>query len=222
MTRTFRGVSGPRGWGAPWRECRPNAPRPGPGRDTDSPHHQESGDTAAEPVNTGSAHGRGYSGARFTGPSGSKASGARPESKSRLIFESRSMAETCNLQAITVACPDCDLLNQVPELAPGESANCYRCNCRLSRFAPNCLDHVLALNLTAILLYAVACYFPFLSFGKGGIEVETHLITGIVGLAGHCRPGRAGSQIFLRRGGHHHAGSGVFRPARNLGRADRR
>jgi paraquat-inducible protein A len=37
--------------------------------------------------------------------------------------------------------------------------------------------------LTAILLYAVACYFPFLSFGKGGIEVETHLITGIVGLA---------------------------------------
>ena len=109
---------------------------------------------------------------------------ARPESKSRLIFESRSMAETCNLQAITLASPDCDLLDQVPELAPGESANCYRCNCRVSRFAPNCLDHVLALNLTAILLYAVACYFPLLSFGKGGIEVETHLITGIPGSPG--------------------------------------
>lgn len=93
------------------------------------------------------------------------------------------MTETCHLQAITIACPDCDLLNRVPELAPGESANCCRCDCRLSRFTPNCIDRVLALNLTAILLYAVACYFPFLSFGKSGVVVQTHLISGIVGLA---------------------------------------
>lgn len=93
------------------------------------------------------------------------------------------MTALSRLQAIDMACPDCDLLNRVPELAPGESANCSRCDCILSRFPPNCIDRVLALNFTAIVLYIIACYFPFLSFGKAGIEVDTHLVSGIIGLA---------------------------------------
>jgi paraquat-inducible protein A len=93
------------------------------------------------------------------------------------------MATTRRLQAINIACPDCDLLNRVPELAPGESANCCRCDCTLSRFPPNCIDRVLALNFAAIVLYIIACYFPFLSFGKAGIMVDTHLVSGITGLA---------------------------------------
>lgn len=93
------------------------------------------------------------------------------------------MSEAHRLQSITIACPDCDLLNRLPELAPGESARCRRCDCTLSRCSPNCINRVLALNFSAIVLYVIACYFPFLSFGKNAMVVETHLISGIISLA---------------------------------------
>lgn len=92
------------------------------------------------------------------------------------------MPVTQYLAAITMACPDCDLLNRVPELAPGESAHCSRCEAVLSRNPVNSISRALALTFTAIFLYIIACVFPFLSFGKAGILVETHLISGIVGL----------------------------------------
>jgi paraquat-inducible protein A len=92
------------------------------------------------------------------------------------------MAKQELLQEITIACPDCDLLNRVPALAPGESASCGRCEATLSRNPANCIRRALALTFTAVLLYAVACIFPFLSFGKAGIVVETHLVSGIIGL----------------------------------------
>lgn len=86
------------------------------------------------------------------------------------------------LQPITVACPDCDLINQVPALAPGESAYCVRCEATLSRNPNNSIARGLALTFTAIMLYAVTCTFPFLSFGKAGIVTHTKLFTGIIGL----------------------------------------
>ncbi len=93
------------------------------------------------------------------------------------------MADTEYLQEITMACPDCDLLNRVPELAPGESASCSRCEATLSRNPSDSINRALALTFTAIMLYIIACTFPFLSFGKAGIIVETHLVSGIMGLA---------------------------------------
>jgi paraquat-inducible protein A len=88
------------------------------------------------------------------------------------------------LQPITVACPDCDLINQVPELAPGESASCVRCDATLSRNPPNSIARGIALTFTAIVLYAITCTFPFLSFGKAGIVAHTKLFSGIIGLYG--------------------------------------
>jgi paraquat-inducible protein A len=86
------------------------------------------------------------------------------------------------LQPITVACPDCDLINQVPALAPGESASCVRCDATLSRNPPNSIARGIALTFTAIVLYAITCIFPFLSFGKAGIVAHTKLFSGIIGL----------------------------------------
>ena len=86
------------------------------------------------------------------------------------------------LQPITVACPDCDLINQVPALAAGESAVCVRCRATLSRNPPNSINRGIALTFTAIMLYAVTCTFPFLSFGKAGIIAHTKLFSGIIGL----------------------------------------
>ena len=86
------------------------------------------------------------------------------------------------LRPITVACPDCDLINQVPALAPGESASCVRCDATLSRNPPNSIARGIALTFTAIILYAITCTFPFLSFGKDGIVAHTKLFSGIIGL----------------------------------------
>ena len=81
-----------------------------------------------------------------------------------------------------MACPDCDLINQVPVLAPRESAYCVRCQASLSRNPANSIDRGIALTFTAIVLYVIACGFPFLSFGKAGIVAHTRLFSGIVGL----------------------------------------
>lgn len=86
------------------------------------------------------------------------------------------------LKSILVACPECDLLNQVPELAPGESASCVRCDATLSRNPKQGLERGLALTLTAIMLFVVANVFPFLSFGMEGVVTHTTLVSGIVGL----------------------------------------
>ncbi len=92
------------------------------------------------------------------------------------------MAEDESLQPILIACPDCDLLNQLPELAPDESASCVRCDATLSRNPKNSLARGLALTWTAIILFAIANAFPFLSFGKDGIVMHTTLVSGIISL----------------------------------------
>ena len=86
------------------------------------------------------------------------------------------------LKAVTLACPDCDLINRVPALAPGESACCMRCEATLTRNPRNGLTRSIALTFTAIMLYAITWAFPFLSFGEGGIVTHTRLFSGIVGL----------------------------------------
>jgi paraquat-inducible protein A len=86
------------------------------------------------------------------------------------------------LQSVTMACPDCDLINQVPALAPGESAHCVRCEATLSRNPPNSINRGIALTFTAIILYTITCTFPFLSFGEAGIVSHTKLFSGIIGL----------------------------------------
>jgi paraquat-inducible protein A len=87
-----------------------------------------------------------------------------------------------SLRPIVVACPDCDLINQVPALAPSESAACVRCDASLSRNPVNSLQRGIALTCTAIVLYIIACTFPFLSFGMSGIVAHTRMFSGIIGL----------------------------------------
>jgi paraquat-inducible protein A len=87
-----------------------------------------------------------------------------------------------SLRSITLACPECDLLNEVPELFPGESASCVRCDATLSRNPKNALERGLALACTAVLLFIVSNAFPFLSFGMEGVVTHTTLVSGIAGL----------------------------------------
>lgn len=92
------------------------------------------------------------------------------------------MSDAGHFKPIAMACPECDLLNQVPTLAPGESAACARCGATLCRNPSDSLQRALALALTAVILFAVANTFPFLSFGKSGVVTHATLVTGVVGL----------------------------------------
>jgi paraquat-inducible protein A len=90
------------------------------------------------------------------------------------------MAEV--LDAHRVACHECDLLNDVPALAPDEVARCARCNALLYRNPADCLDKTLALSVASLFLYLVANTFPFLGFGTPSNMRETSLISGVIDL----------------------------------------
>jgi len=81
-----------------------------------------------------------------------------------------------------LACPDCDLLQQVGEVPIGTSARCPRCRSLLRKRAPRALERTLAYTLTAAVLFVVANSFPFLSFEMRGEETQTALMTGIIDL----------------------------------------
>jgi paraquat-inducible protein A len=77
-----------------------------------------------------------------------------------------------------VACQHCDLLQRLPELAPGASARCPRCNKELWRRREDSLNRTLALTLGAALLYVVANSMPMLGLTIVGRAASTTVIGG--------------------------------------------
>jgi paraquat-inducible protein A len=77
-----------------------------------------------------------------------------------------------------VGCPHCDLLQRLPDLAPGASARCPRCNEELWRYREDSLNRTLALAIGAALLYVVANSVPMLSLTIVGRAASTTVIGG--------------------------------------------
>jgi paraquat-inducible protein A len=77
-----------------------------------------------------------------------------------------------------VACLHCDLLQRLPDLAPGASARCPRCDKELWRHREDSLNRTLALTLGAALLYVVANTVPMLGLTIVGREASTTVIGG--------------------------------------------
>jgi paraquat-inducible protein A len=86
------------------------------------------------------------------------------------------------LSARRTACHGCDLLNDVPELQPGEQAFCERCGGVLYSNPKHGLDTPLALAIASLCLFLVANAFPFLSFGSAGQTSETMLFSAVLDL----------------------------------------
>ena len=78
----------------------------------------------------------------------------------------------------TVACPDCDLLQRIPELPPGGKASCARCGKTLAAQLPDPLDRPLALTLAAAIAFVVANAMPLMSLSAAGREASTTIIGG--------------------------------------------
>jgi paraquat-inducible protein A len=77
-----------------------------------------------------------------------------------------------------LACPHCDLVQRLPELAPGASARCPRCDLELGRGHERPLERMLALGLAAALLFALANAFPMLGLSAVGHSAETTVLGG--------------------------------------------
>jgi paraquat-inducible protein A len=78
-----------------------------------------------------------------------------------------------------VACPHCDLLQLLPELVPGGSARCPRCDRELWRRRADSLNQTLALALAAAVLYVIANSVPMLGLTIVGREASTTVFGGV-------------------------------------------
>jgi paraquat-inducible protein A len=77
-----------------------------------------------------------------------------------------------------IACLHCDLLQRIPQLEPGASARCPRCNKELWRHREDSLNRTLALTLAAAVLYVVANSVPMLGLTIVGRDASTTVIGG--------------------------------------------
>jgi paraquat-inducible protein A len=78
-----------------------------------------------------------------------------------------------------IACPDCDLLQRIPSLLPGEKLYCPRCRCLL--FAGNRWEakDFLPLVIGSLIFFILANVLPLLTISQLGITKEATMLTGI-------------------------------------------
>ncbi|MBY4675314.1 paraquat-inducible protein A [Marinobacterium arenosum] len=80
------------------------------------------------------------------------------------------------------ACHSCDYLLRLPELQPGQKAQCPRCGHPISRRVRHALDRSLAFAVSALLFLTLALMFPFLAFKVQGRMQEMSLLHSAVEL----------------------------------------
>ncbi len=78
----------------------------------------------------------------------------------------------------TVACPDCDLLQQIPPLKHGDRARCLRCSHILATAPRDPLDLPLALTLTAAIFLVIANTIPLMGLSVLGLTASTTILGG--------------------------------------------
>ena len=77
-----------------------------------------------------------------------------------------------------VACPSCDLLQRLPEIASGHVARCPRCDTVLRRRRKDSLNRTLALAVAAAVFYIIANTSPMLGLTVVGRESFTTVVGG--------------------------------------------
>ena len=79
----------------------------------------------------------------------------------------------------TAACPDCDLLQHLPELPVGGKARCARCLHTLATRGTDPLDRPLALTLAAAIVLIVANTAPLMGLSAVGRQASTTILGGV-------------------------------------------
>jgi len=78
----------------------------------------------------------------------------------------------------TIACPDCDLLQQIPPLVPGGRARCARCGKTLVTRRHDPLNRTLGLTIAAAIAFIVSNTTPLMGLSAAGREASTTIIGG--------------------------------------------
>ncbi len=78
----------------------------------------------------------------------------------------------------TIACPECDLLQRLPELAPGSKARCPRCGNTVAIQPADPLDRPLALTVAAAIVFIIAHTTPLLGLSAVGRHASTTIAGG--------------------------------------------
>jgi paraquat-inducible protein A len=81
-----------------------------------------------------------------------------------------------------LACLQCDLVQRLPDLEPGGSARCPRCDRELWRRREDSLNRTLALSLAAAVVYVVANSVPMIGLTVAGHEAFTTVFGGAMQL----------------------------------------
>src|SRR4030095_11076382 len=79
-----------------------------------------------------------------------------------------------------VACPECDLLQHLPELEPGSKARCSRCGHTLASQAREPIDVPLALTLAAAVVFIIANTTPLMGLSAVGRHASTTIPGGVL------------------------------------------
>jgi paraquat-inducible protein A len=90
----------------------------------------------------------------------------------------RSTAERAVTPPHLRECPGCGLLQAVPPLAPGMSAQCVRCPTTLRRTSAHRPDHIAALVVAAFVFLVVMCSTNLMSVETAGIRRTADLFSG--------------------------------------------
>jgi paraquat-inducible protein A len=75
-------------------------------------------------------------------------------------------------------CPACGLMQTVPALTPGTTAQCARCPTTLRRTSKHRVDHIAALALAAFVLLVFMCATSLMSVETAGISRTADLFSG--------------------------------------------
>ncbi|MTW22109.1 paraquat-inducible protein A [Allochromatium palmeri] len=78
----------------------------------------------------------------------------------------------------THACPDCDLLQTIPNLPAGGKASCVRCGHTLATGTVEPIGRPLALSIAALLLLIIANIDPLMDLSAVGRHASTTIIGG--------------------------------------------
>ena len=78
----------------------------------------------------------------------------------------------------TVACPDCDMLQRIPRIPPGEKACCSRCGATLARKPIGPPELPLVLSITAAIVFIIANATPLMDLSVLGRSSSTTVVGG--------------------------------------------
>ena len=82
------------------------------------------------------------------------------------------------VDAATLACPDCDLLQQLPPLPRGTKARCVRCGHVLAFRPPGPRDLPLALTVAAVICFVIANFSQLMDLTAVGRTNSTTIAGG--------------------------------------------